>query len=168
MMLLVLSDTHAFKLEDLPKTLLKKIEEADLVVHAGDFDTYEFYHELQRSANLKAVAGNSDDYEIIQELPETLKFEVGDFGVGVTHMPIFDDFSDLIYKAKELEVDIMIFGHTHRPFLKEVGGIVLLNPGSPTEPRFSPPSFAEIVVDDIVEIAIKGVEYEDIARFRLG
>jgi len=83
-------------------------------------------------------------------------------------MPIFDDFSDLIYKAKELEVDIMIFGHTHRPFLKEVGGIVLLNPGSPTEPRFSPPSFAEIVVDDIVEIAIKGVEYEDIARLRLG
>ncbi len=167
MMLLVLSDTHARRFEDLPEIVLRKIKKSDLVVHAGDFDTYEFYSELRRSTSLKAVAGNSDDYGIIQELPETLTFDIEGFSIGVTHMPIFDDFSDLVYKAKELEVDIMIFGHTHRPFLKEIGGIVLLNPGSPTEPRYSPPSFAEIIVDDVAEIVVKGVGDEDIARFRL-
>ena len=62
-------------------------------------------------------------------------------------MPIFDDFSDLVYKAMELEVDVMIFGHTHRFFLNEFEGVVLLNPGSPTLPRFSLPSFAEIIID---------------------
>ncbi len=166
MKILILSDTHAYKLEDLPNLLLKKLEEADLVVHAGDFDTFEFYSELKDNVELEAVAGNSDDYEIIQELPETHSFEVEGLKIGITHVPIFDDFSDLVYKARELEVDVMIFGHTHRPFLNEFGGVILLNPGSPTLPRFSLPSYAEIVIEDFIEIQIRGVNGEDLKRFR--
>ncbi len=167
MKILVLSDTHLYRLEDLPNGVLRRLENVDMVIHAGDFDTYEFYSELKDAVKLEAVAGNSDDFDIIQELPETAKLDVEGLRIGVTHMPIFDDFSDLVYRARELEVDVMIFGHTHCPFLKEVGGIVLLNPGSPTLPRFSVPSFAEIVVNDIVEITIEGVGNEDIARFKL-
>lgn len=167
MKILVLSDTHLYRLEDLPNGVLRRLGSADLVIHAGDFDTYEFYSELKEAIKLEAVAGNCDDFEITQELPETAKLDVEGLRIGVTHMPIFDDFSDLVYKARELEVDVMIFGHTHRPFLKKICDVVLLNPGSPTLPRFSVPSFAEIIVDDVVEIMIKGVGNEDIARFKL-
>ncbi len=166
MKIIVLSDTHLKEVGDLPDLILKELADADLVVHAGDFDTFEFYNELKDTVRLEAVAGNSDDYEIIRELPETHQFEVEGLKIGVTHMPIFDDFSDLVYKARELEVDVIIFGHTHRPFLGKFGGVVLLNPGSPTFPRFSLLSFAEIFIDDTVEIRIRGVDGEDLRGFR--
>ncbi len=166
MKILVLSDTHLKEIGDLPDLILRELVRVDLVVHAGDFDTFEFYKELKDAVRLEAVAGNSDDYEIIRELPETHQFEVEGLKIGVTHIPIFEDFSDLVYKARELEVDVIIFGHTHRPFLGKFGGVVLLNPGSPTFPRFSLPSFAEIFIDNTVEIRVRGVGGEDLKRLR--
>ncbi len=163
-MILVISDTHARGMEDLPKTLIERMERADLIIHAGDFDTYDFYSELRSTAKLEAVAGNSDEYEITLELPETARIDVEGIGIGVTHMPIFDDFSDLVYKAKELEVDLMVFGHTHRPHLRVVGGVILLNPGSPTLPRFRIPTFAEVYVGEDIEVTVRGVGGEVVAR----
>ena len=49
MKILVLSDTHLYKLEDLPGSLLEELGRVDLVVHAGDFDTFEFYDKLKDS-----------------------------------------------------------------------------------------------------------------------
>jgi putative phosphoesterase len=38
-----------------------------------------------------------------------------------------------------------LFGHTHRPFWEEIGGLLLLNPGSPSRPRSrAGPSFATV------------------------
>ena len=33
-------------------------------------------------------------------------------------------------RAKELECNAVIFGHTHLPFIEELGGVLLINPGS--------------------------------------
>ncbi len=161
-MIVVVSDTHSERLKDLPKTLLYAIEIADMVVHAGDFDRFSIYEELS-DFELVAVAGNSDEEKI--ELPEITYFDYKGLRIAVKHEPLFPDGSDLVYKAKELEADLMIFGHTHHPFFKEIAGIFLLNPGSPTKAIVR--TFAEIYVDNVVEIILRGVNGEVIERFEI-
>lgn len=51
--------------------------------------------------------------------------------------------ADLGYWAKELDQDIVVFGHTHMPLCEYYGDALLINPGSPSRPRGgSKPSFA--------------------------
>jgi putative phosphoesterase len=50
------------------------------------------------------------------------------------------------YLAKEMEVDILIFGHLHRPMI-EKKDVMLVCPGSPTKPRMSNPSVVELIIE---------------------
>ncbi len=158
-MIVVTSDTHASSILELPQALIEAMSVADLIVHAGDFDRWSLYEDLM-DFDLIAVAGNSDDDLIRNSLPEVTTFEWRRRRFAVKHEPIFFDCSDLIYKAKELEARVMIFGHTHRPLLGKVAGIWLLNPGSPTRPRAKYATFIEI--ED--EIILRGVNGEVIER----
>lgn len=36
--------------------------------------------------------------------------------------------------AKQNEFSVLVFGHTHRPFLQQEDGTLFINPGSPTNP----------------------------------
>ncbi|MQK95502.1 metallophosphoesterase family protein, partial [Escherichia coli] len=47
----------------------------------------------------------------------------------------------------ELEVDVLIFGHLHRFVIEKRKGIIAVCPGSPTQPRISVASCAEIDVE---------------------
>ena len=38
-------------------------------------------------------------------------------------------------RLKRIEPDVVVFGHTHEPYCKTIGGILFLNPGSVTRPR---------------------------------
>jgi putative phosphoesterase len=51
------------------------------------------------------------------------------------------------YLAKEMDVDILIFGHMHRPLI-EKNESMLVCPGSPTEPRMSSPSVVELIIEN--------------------
>jgi len=144
--IIVVSDTHISEWK-LPEKLLELMEDADLVVHAGDFDCYNVYKKFQ-SYELKAVSGNMDDKKIKEELPEVETFSVEGVKFGVIHKGNYlNDFSDLGYKALELNVNFLIFGHIHRFVLENFKNAVLLCPGSPTEPKLSAASCAEITVD---------------------
>lgn len=48
----------------------------------------------------------------------------------------FDDYPDLL-----------VFGHTHRPFMKEIGSTTVLNPGSVGQPRDRNPRSSFTIVD---------------------
>ena len=52
----------------------------------------------------------------------------------------------LYYRAKELNVQAALFGHTHRPLLENNGGLLIVNPGSVAYPRFSRPSYAVLEI----------------------
>jgi len=145
--IIAVSDTHLKKWE-IPEKLDELMESADFVVHAGDFTAYDVYKEFESRYDLRAVCGNADDDRIKRTLPEALKFVVEDVRFGVVHRGNYlNDFSDLGYKAMELDVDVLIFGHIHRFFLEKLGRVVVLCPGSPTQPRLSIASCAEIIVD---------------------
>lgn len=147
MKIIALADTH---LEEwrIPKKLEKMLNSADIVVHAGDFVSYRVYRKFA-DFNLVAVYGNSDDEKVKTELEEVKTFTAERVRFGVVHSGNYiNDFQDLIYKAMELEVDVLIFGHLHRFVIEKRRGIVAICPGSPTQPRMSVASCAEIEVSD--------------------
>ena len=44
--------------------------------------------------------------------------------------------------------NVVVFGHTHRPFCETVNGILFLNPGSVTRPRGQhPPSLVRLTIE---------------------
>jgi len=153
MKITVISDTHlrpGQPIEMLPRPLLDMLASSDMIVHAGDFVSLQCYNELQDINNLVGVAGNTDSKKIRQLLPEHTTFEAEGVRIGVTHRGQLSvvDMTGLGYFARELEVDLLIFGHIHRPRLHKSGDITLLCPGSPTSPRQSEPSAAELMIED--------------------
>ncbi len=67
--------------------------------------------------------------------PDQKVVKVGAYRVGLLHghqvVPWGSELH-LLNRAKEMEVDILISGHTHRPLFKEYEGTALINPGSLT------------------------------------
>jgi len=147
MKLIALSDTH-LKTGEIPAQLQALIEEYDIVVHAGDFSTVEAYKAFNASGKLKAVFGNDDVPELKKLLPEKLKFEVEGVKIGLVHEGGLSvtDMTAQGYLAKEMEADILIFGHLHRPLIEKTN-VMLICPGSPTKPRMSNPSVVELVIE---------------------
>lgn len=147
MKLIALSDTH-LKKGEIPPQLQSILEDCDLIVHAGDFSTVEAYKAFNSSGKLKAVYGNDDTLELRKLLPERLKFEVEGAKVGVVHeggLSVMDTTAQG-YLAKEMGVDVLIFGHLHRPLI-EKKDVMLVCPGSPTKPRMSNPSVVELIIE---------------------
>lgn len=147
MKLIVLSDTH-LKTGEIPGQLQNILEDCDLIVHAGDFSTVEAYQAFNASGKLKAVYGNDDSPELKQLLSERLKFEVEGVKIGVVHeggLSVMDTTAQG-YLAKEMGVDVLIFGHLHRPLI-ERKDVMLVCPGSPTKPRMSNPSVVELTIE---------------------
>jgi uncharacterized protein len=147
MKLIALSDTH-LKTGEIPPLLQALIEEYDIVVHAGDFSTVEAYEAFNAGGKLKAVFGNDDVPELKKILPERLKFEVEGVKIGVVHEGGLSvtNMTAQGYLAKEIEVDVLIFGHLHHPLIEKTD-VMLICPGSPTKPRMSEPSAVELIIE---------------------
>ncbi|TAA72066.1 metallophosphoesterase family protein [Planococcus salinarum] len=136
--IVILSDTHIpARARHLPKILLNACEEADLIIHAGDWQTLEVFYELSAYAETVGVAGNVDPWEIVDRFGKKKILTVENLRIGIIH-------GDGLRKTTEQrameafehdEVDLIIFGHSHTPLKKETGGVTLFNPGSPTDKR---------------------------------
>lgn len=133
----VLADTHIpRRARALPEELAPYLERADLILHAGDLIESFLLDELASYAPVRAVKGNVDLPDV--DLPETLKFDFGGVRVAMIH-----DSGRKQGRRKRLEkrfpdARVIIFGHSHMPFLKDEEGLLLLNPGSPTDRRRQP------------------------------
>ena len=64
----------------------------------------------------------------------------------------YEDRNDKFYRrmAKKADADVMIFGHTHKPFRRELDGKVFINAGSVGKPKDNNPQtgFVRIDVDE--------------------
>jgi len=145
MKLVVLSDTHIKPgrslLSILPEDLISIIKSSDFVIHAGDFETEECYDELQSLAKLVGVHGDTDCSELMRLLPERYVFEIEGVKIGIIHKgQLTSEHTDgLRYLAKEMGVDILIFGHFHHPIIEKTD-VLLISPGSVTVPGITEPS----------------------------
>jgi uncharacterized protein len=134
---LVIADTHVpRRARALPEGLTPYLERADLILHAGDLMDPGLLDEMEEYAPVKAVRGNLDPPGL--DLPETLEF---DFGGAMTAM-IHDSGRKRGRRGRLRrrfpDARVVIFGHSHIPLLEDEGGLMLLNPGSPTDRRRQP------------------------------
>ncbi|MGB3906884.1 MAG: metallophosphoesterase [Methanomethylovorans sp.] len=144
MKIVAISDTH-IETGKIPEYLADVLSDCDIIAHAGDFTSYECFKAFEATGKLKAVHGNADEALIKQEIPEKITFEVEGIKIGMVHEGALslNDTTALRYLALEMEVDILIFGHLHRPLI-EKSDVLLICPGSPTKPRMSDPCVVEI------------------------
>jgi putative phosphoesterase len=136
----LISDTHVpVRAREIPREVFKVFENVDYIVHAGDLVQLSVIDELEQIAPVLVVFGNMDGPEIRGRLSKMNSFRVFDWKIGVTHNPgtLFGT-SKIREIAKINGFDVLVYGHTHSPSIKWEGNVLLVNPGSPTNPS---PSF---------------------------
>ncbi len=163
MKIIVISDTHikfGAVTDHLPGDLVEMIKKADLVIHAGDFVRKKIYDELSGMNRLEAVHGNMDDPELKKILPERKVIQLEGLKIGLIHQAALaiQDTIGARYMAKEMGVDVLVFGHIHKPVI-EKSDVLLVCPGSPTYPRMSEPGAIELEIND-GKISGKILEFE--------
>lgn len=141
MRIVVLSDTHMpQRAPRLPEALVREIETADALIHAGDFTSYVTFLDFKAFEKpFYAVRGNMDDGDIAHELPDQLIFDLEGKHIALTHGWGAPDDLELrvIRRLQNENPDVIIFGHSHRSVSRVHGSILVLNPGSPTDTVFA-------------------------------
>lgn len=137
----VISDTHIpAKSNELPPELVNALKGCDLILHAGDFTETGVLEDLKKISKVEAVIGNMDIQELHSVLgnKKTLKIE----GRKICLMHGHGNPDNLIALLKkeflEQKPDIIVFGHSHVPMNRYMGGILFFNPGSATDTVFAP------------------------------
>ncbi|QKY20434.1 metallophosphoesterase [Halolamina sp. CBA1230] len=141
-MLVVLSDTHRTDGTGLVGAAADAVDDADLVLHAGDFTTepvLDAFHDT--AADLRAVYGNRDSDAVSDRLPEATTLSYAGVRIAATHRQR-GGTTGLAMFGRERGADLVVSGHTHRPVVDEEGDVTLLNPGSHADPRGARQSFA--------------------------
>lgn len=133
-----ISDTHIpVAAEAIPSTALDLLKGVDLILHAGDIVALSVIDGLRAIAPVRAVAGNMDFAETAQVLPVRDKFEIDGIRIGLIHgWGAPEGLIDRI-RREFVQVDCIVFGHTHQSFSNFSNGIFFFNPGSATDKRFS-------------------------------
>ena len=129
MKILVISDSHGS--ENAFIDVLEENKDATHLFFLGDgekdFDNARYY---AKNLNLYAVRGNCD---IFSDLNAESIATVGGKKIFYTHGHLYGVKSGYGYiaaKGKTNGADIVLFGHTHLPFIEEREGMLLFNPGS--------------------------------------
>jgi uncharacterized protein len=123
----------------LPDRCVELLRTAELILHAGDVSSVAALEELQAlGRRVQAVHGNADEPELRRLLPETLVVEVERVRIGMLHVPGPRAGREARLAGRFPGADAVVYGHTHVPQAERVGGVWILNPGSPTERRRAP------------------------------
>jgi uncharacterized protein len=142
MLIAVISDTHLPRGgRTLPDECVRRIAEADLLLHAGDFSSAPVMRALGAiGPPLVGVHGNVDSAELRRLLPAERVVEVEGTRIAMLH--------DAGPRAGRLarmrarfggRAQALVFGHSHMPLHERADdGFQLFNPGSPTERRRAP------------------------------
>lgn len=132
----VISDTHRF----LRSEISEIFKDVDLIIHAGDVGGIQVLEELKAIAPVVAVRGNVDKDDLAEKLASWEIVEVGNKSIYVIHNI---DMMDI--EPKDANIDIVIFGHSHKAAEKIIEGVLYLNPGSAGPKRFYLPITAAIL-----------------------
>lgn len=145
MKILVFSDTHGLTASAVREA--KSHTDAEEIIHLGDNvrDAYE----IQKLTGLPVtmVKGNCD----YSPEPEKLIITKGGCRIFLTHghrYRVGFSLLNLALAAEEAGAQAAFFGHTHKSLIEYENGVLLLNPGSISNPRGCPESYAVVDVND--------------------
>ncbi|MBY9007228.1 MAG: metallophosphoesterase [Candidatus Lokiarchaeota archaeon] len=141
----LISDTHipsrGLKVPELIINDFKK-NKVDYIFHLGDhttFKTHKYFVETFGKEKIISVAGNMDDMSISRVLPKKRDIEILGYKIFLTHGEGGPQgiIERLNRKFDLRTFDIIVFGHTHKPFKEKRNGKYYFNPGAPTDRKFT-------------------------------
>ena len=130
MLIGILSDTHGL----LRPEACERLAGVDHIIHAGDIGRPEVISGLRELAPTTAIRGNVDTGEWTADYPDTARLTLGGRSIYVLH-----NVNELDLDAPAAGIDVVVSGHSHRPKIETVGGVLYLNPGSAGPRRFTLP-----------------------------
>ena len=128
--ILLISDTHSH----LDEALIKHINAADEVWHAGDIGNNEVTDKIKKLKPLRAVYGNIDDANARKEFPKNLIFNCEEVKVYITHIcgqptNYLKEVKDILLAEKP---KLFICGHSHilKVMYQKKYDVLHMNPGA--------------------------------------
>ena len=140
MRIAIVSDTHLPRgTRAIPTECVRRMEAADLILHAGDFSVPAVLEDLRAlGPPVAAVHGNIDSADLRRVLPERQVVEAAGVRIGLLH-----DAGPASGRLQRMRMafpdcEAVVFGHSHIPLHEELDGFQIFNPGSPTDRRRQP------------------------------
>jgi putative phosphoesterase len=134
MMIGIISDTHGL----LRPEACERLAGVDHIIHAGDIGHPEVIAGLREIAPTTAIRGNIDTDRDTGRwaagYPHTARLTLGGRSIYVLH-----NVNELDLDPAAAGIDVVVSGHSHRPKIETVGGVLYLNPGSAGPRRFTLP-----------------------------
>ena len=124
----LIADTHGLVRPE----ALHALAGVNLILHAGDVGGRGVIAALEAVAPVRAVGGNVDPHG---EYPPSLALAIEGTRIHVSHghevgRPTPEGL------AGKYAADVIVYGHTHRPLIRTVGEILVVNPGAAGPRRF--------------------------------
>lgn len=143
MLIGLVSDTHVhiagynvrlstLTASELPIQIKEAFQGVDLILHAGDMYSLPVLDKLETIAPVLASEGDDDPFDTVidRRVKPVQIITVEGLVIRLSH---YEEYAE-DYKNPP---DIIVSGHTHRSHLKEEGGQLRINPGSPTFPSYN-------------------------------
>jgi putative phosphoesterase len=126
----VISDTHGL----LRPEAIKALQGAEHILHAGDVGDPAILDALRAIGPVTAIRGNIDEGGPCSHLSPTELVELGGRGIYMLH-----DVKKLDLNPEAAGIEVVVFGHSHKPLVEWRRGVLFLNPGSAGPRRFELP-----------------------------
>jgi putative phosphoesterase len=126
----------------------------------------------QQSVDWTLEHTDQSSKDFMRDLPFDLRFDVGETSVHLVHGSprkvneyLFEDKPASLYErlAGAEDARVLVFGHTHKPWVREYGGVLFVNCGSVGKPKDGDPRAAFAVIrpaGQTVDVTIERVEYD--------
>lgn len=136
----VVGDTHVpSRGRTLPVEAWKRLVDCELILHTGDVCDPALLDELAEWAPVEVAMGNCDPPEVrAWGARDVVSLDVEGVGVAMLHDSGRRDGRPERMRKRFPDAAVVIYGHSHVPLIERYGGLLLVNPGSPTDRRRSP------------------------------
>ncbi len=150
----LISDTHGLLRDE----VFALFEGVRGILHAGDVGDPRILDDLGTIAPVHAVWGNVDGRGVRDRAPEARSGTLAGLPFGLIHGHQGLRPERLAHRFPSAR--LIVHGHSHRPTLRAVGPVLLVNPGSAGPKRFGDPVTLALLHVDGGEPRIRHVDLE--------
>jgi putative phosphoesterase len=156
-----------------PKEVIRTVRELNIPCSMGnhDFaiatgDTSWFNPYAAEAIEWTRKQLNEEELSFLSNLKLRMLVTVSGIKILMVHGSPKDYLYDYLYEpdqetVRNVECEVLVVGHTHIPFIREVGDKIVLNAGSVGQPRDGDPRASFVVFDvDSKKAEIVRVEYD--------